>query len=394
MESGQYAMAIFFGVAVIVGAIFIALMYSFLNDNNRQLRELTTELKARREEEQSQAQSEAPRIAEAAASADGKPIPAEPTAMPPAVAAPARPRAAAPLKGKRTLAPEALAAIQRGAAMAAPGPRAMSGNTPAVPAMTQVQTAQAILESEAVIASATLPAAAVSQTTTKKDWNTLLTRRSGPSQAALKPAVYAQPVKVEVRQDLLDAMLGAASSQKTATSSQQAAASSPQAAPSPQPAAAWDVVPSGFHDGYVLSRLVQAHQPVSGLVVSIGVNTADSNAPQPNGHTPASPQVRELIQSLIGAGDFACQSGTDEFLLIYPQERGASAQRRLSSIAQQLWNFQLQALGEFQILCSWGGVEVRSESIVEAIASARERMQETQRGRKQARFEAPLQQAV
>jgi len=61
--------------------------------------------------------------------------------------------------------------------------------------------------------------------------------------------------------------------------------------------------------------------------------------------------------------------------LIYPQERGASAQRRLNQVAQQLWDFQLRSLGSFQILFSWGGVEVRSESIQEAIASASERMQ-------------------
>ena len=39
-------------------------------------------------------------------------------------------------------------------------------------------------------------------------------------------------------------------------------------------------------------------------------------------------------------------------------------------------------MGSLSILFSWGGVEVRSESIDEAIASATERMQETRRGRK------------
>ena len=87
--------------------------------------------------------------------------------------------------------------------------------------------------------------------------------------------------------------------------------------------------------------------------------------------------VCEFIQSLIGPGDFAAQSGTDEFLLIYPSERGASAQRRLGQIAEQLWDFQLRSMGSLSILFSWGGVEVRSESIDEAIASATERMQET-----------------
>ena len=45
--------------------------------------------------------------------------------------------------------------------------------------------------------------------------------------------------------------------------------------------------PAGFHagyqDGYILSHLVQSRHPVSGLVVSIGVNTprgADDSMPE------------------------------------------------------------------------------------------------------------------
>ncbi|HTS77659.1 MAG TPA: hypothetical protein VMG40_15720 [Bryobacteraceae bacterium] len=151
-------------------------------------------------------------------------------------------------------------------------------------------------------------------------------------------------------------------------------------------------VPAGFHEGFVLSQLVQNRKPVSGLVVSIGVNTprnADGSMPE---------SVKQLIQSLIGPGDFACQSSDEEFLLIYPNESGASAQRRLSYVAQQLWDFQLRSLGTFQILFSWGGLEVRSESIDEAIASANERMQQTRRGRKlvtmEARHDSPLRKAV
>ena len=147
-------------------------------------------------------------------------------------------------------------------------------------------------------------------------------------------------------------------------------------------------VPAGFHEGFVLSQLVQSRQPVSGLVVSIGVN-ADASTIE---------QVKGLMQSLIGPGDFACQSNAEEFLLIYPKERGASAQRRLSKIAQQLWDFQLRSLGTFRILFNWGGVEVKGESIEEAIASANERMQETRRSRKlltmEPRHDAGLRKAV
>jgi hypothetical protein len=85
---------------------------------------------------------------------------------------------------------------------------------------------------------------------------------------------------------------------------------------------------------------------------------------------------------LIHADEFACQSSAEEFLLICPGEHGAAAQRRLSRIAQQLWDYQLRSLGTLPFLLSWGGVEVRNESIDEAIASAHDRMHETKRGRK------------
>jgi hypothetical protein len=48
--------------------------------------------------------------------------------------------------------------------------------------------------------------------------------------------------------------------------------------------------------------------------------------------------------------------------------------------------------GSTSILFSWGGVEVASESIDEAVASASERMNETRRNRKL--VEMPLRQAV
>jgi hypothetical protein len=142
-------------------------------------------------------------------------------------------------------------------------------------------------------------------------------------------------------------------------------------------------LPAGLQDGFVLNKLVESRQPVSGLVVSIGVNASSKSGDK----LPAA--VSKLVQSLIGPNDFAAQSGDDEFLLIYPQEHGASAQRRLSLIARQLWDFQLRSLGSFQILFSWGGVEVRSESLEEAIASASERMRETKRGRKLVTMELP-----
>jgi hypothetical protein len=144
-------------------------------------------------------------------------------------------------------------------------------------------------------------------------------------------------------------------------------------------------IPAGFHDGVVLTRLILARQPVTGLVVSIGVTSNPKNGTVPE-------PVNSLIRSLIGGDNFACPTGTDEFLLIYPRLNGAAAQRQLSLVAQQLWDFQLRSLGSTSILFSWGGVEVASESIDEAVASASERMNETRRSRKLVAM--PLRQAV
>src|SRR5262249_48253701 len=101
-----------------------------------------------------------------------------------------------------------------------------------------------------------------------------------------------------------------------------------------------EAFPTGYQDAFVLRRLANSRHQVTGLVVSIGMNTGGS----------IPDQVRILIQSLTGPTDFACQSDTDEFVLIYPNQCGASAQRRLSEIAQQLWDFQLAAMGTFAIV--------------------------------------------
>jgi hypothetical protein len=244
-------------------------------------------------------------------------------------AAPAARALATPGEKRRTLAPEALAAMERGAQLAG-APR----------------TRQPRVEPDPV--EVLRPAEVLSETA------------AAPPPSAPVPRKIRMKVHNATREEkpgLLDAVVAATNS----TVSQQTG----------EPA-----LPAGFQDGFVLSRLVESRQPVSGLVVSIGVN-----APlEQDGSLPAN--VRTFIQSLIGPADFAAQSGEEEFLLIYPGERGASAQRRLTGIAQQLWDFQLRSPGSYSILFCWGGVEVRSESIDEAIASATERMEETRRGRK------------
>ncbi len=332
MELGQYQLQIFVSLVVILGAAFVALICDFLKGNNEQLRELAIELKVRREEELRRSQAMIAQPVQTSTRA------AEPKAEK-RVEAPAARAVAAPPERKRTASADAIAAMERGAAMAsAPRPK-RNLERPA-------EIAPAIEIAPKVVHEPAPEPATEPVMIAKKDWKSLLDKRAGEPRAERTS---------EPRIDL-EAVAAATVSQRAQETS--------------------TGVPAGFHEGFVLSQLVQSRKPVSGLVVSIGVNAprrADGSLPE---------SVHGLIQSLIGPNDFACQSSGEEFLLIYPGERGASAQRKLSEIAQQLWDFQLRSLGTVSILFSWGGVEVRSESIEEAIASANERMQETRRGRK------------
>ena len=418
MELGQYQLQIFVSLLVVLGAAFVALICDFLKGNNEQLRELTIELKVRREEEQRRSQMMTARAMAAPAteqtmledSTGG--VQRDKRIHAPAARAVAKGAAAArgvavagpssrDMNRKRPISPAALAVFERGEKLAA-SPRSRKAATAAprpvinspsdeevlaaismpdeLPVRTEASMTSAPAskvnsrETEPVlnsIASENTITMVQSSSASKKDWSSLLSRKSAGTPAR-SASIDALSPAAEVRADLLDAVVAA-------TASGQAQSDA-------------EAFPAGFHDGFVLSRLVQSRQPVSGLVVSIGVNTprnADGSLPE---------AVRQLIQSLIGPEDFACQSNREEFLLIYPHERGASAQRRLSGIAQRLWDFQLRSMGTFSILFSWGGVEVRSESIDEAIASANERMQETRRGRKlltmELRGDAALRQAV
>ncbi len=94
-----------------------------------------------------------------------------------------------------------------------------------------------------------------------------------------------------------------------------AEAAKPVLQPTGQPESA-SPLPAGFHDSYILNRLTRGGQPVSGLVVSIGIDTNHKSDERDHDG------VHKLIQSLIGSSDFACPSGRQDFLLIYPNEQG------------------------------------------------------------------------
>jgi len=362
----------------------VAIICEHLRRNNLQLRELAVQLDARCAEQERSAQAFLPvvrqyvaetsvaethkRVAvEAGANAGtpvAVPVPAKEakedpkdTALPiaasenPEAAVPAsrpireRQRHSAPRKSarevRRPLSADAVAAIERGVGMAAlPHLKARElGNVTQIdsrvkPAISEpeqfVLVAAASTSAAPSIAALASPGTTLTSGSGKKDWGALLLRNSSTL----------------VSSGLLDQVVAATSSQPSVPS-----------------------VPPGFHEGLVLRQLVQQRRPVNGLVVSVGVEGQVTD------------QVRWLITSLLGPDDFACQATEDEFLLIYPEERGGSAQRRLNTIAEELWCFQLKSLGKYEIRFSWGGVEVRGETMDEAVAGASERMHETLRTR-------------
>jgi hypothetical protein len=349
MELGQYQIQIFVSLLVILGAAFVALICDFLKGNNERLRELTIELKVRREEEQRHVRAIAPQLAAAPERAQ-KPRAIEPPIATPAQPVPPKPAPvkrsaeaaviapkAAATAPRRAVSADAIAAMERGALRAG----ASEMNLPRVAARTSSPAGNPA-SSAAPSQPAPSQPAPPAKTGVRTDWAALLARRPG---AASKPAV-----------------------------------------PAPSAEEILSALPAGFHDGFVLTKLVESKQPVTGLVISIGVSSNSKTAAT----IPA--KVNGFVESLIGPQDFACSSGQDEFLLIYPRLNGAEAQRQLSHVAQQLWDFQLRSLGTTSILFSWGGVEVASESLDQAMASATERMEETRRGRKL--ITMPVRQAV
>jgi len=145
------------------------------------------------------------------------------------------------------------------------------------------------------------------------------------------------------------------------------------------------LVPAGMHDESTLSRLLSINKPFTGLVVSIAISENDGRAPSNEDMMRA---ARLHIGSILRESEFACPTAADEFIMICAGRQGADAQRRLSAIAERLWDYQLRGIGAFSSMMSWGGVDVVNEPLSEAVASATERMSQTKRSRKTVSMDA------
>ena len=142
-------------------------------------------------------------------------------------------------------------------------------------------------------------------------------------------------------------------------------------------------IPVGMQTREVLDGLLATPGVVSGVVVAVGIN--DYKQLQSTHSKSAFEDLMRSVENLVGSmtvnKGFATRRNEDEYLLVFPHDSGAAAQRLLTQISERLWDFQLRSLGSFSILFSWGAVEVVSEQLSEAIAAANEQMYQTKRTR-------------
>jgi hypothetical protein len=396
MDLGPQTISVFVTLFLILAAMGVALIVDLLKGNNEQLRELAIELKAKKDAAERHLESlevhtaallQRPVLA-AGAAAVSKPLLSEAEAMPrPSIVPNNRPTAAASAKAADRPAdaganPEAgfHAAARKGREASAQQPkREMSPAVAAVAQSVEARMAAGKMNPAAAAVAATVveepvlpevqpsvvaaPAAAavvaggmtpeiipvavntgVFQTSAeaRKDWSRILTNRKHEEPP---------PAAVSEEQDNLIRF------------------EAPGRVPVVEESKS---LPVGFHDS-VLRKAAASGMSLQGMVVSIGLNQLDGSQMS---------EVSRFVQSLLEAGDFGCQSGSDEFVLVCPGD-GPASQRRLSGIAERLWDFQLRSMGQLNVQFAWGGMEARAtDRLNDAVASAIDQMTETRRARR------------
>lgn len=145
------------------------------------------------------------------------------------------------------------------------------------------------------------------------------------------------------------------------------------------------LVPVGMFNQWPLEVLFHIHKPFTGLVVLINIGRAHRRS----SHDESLLQiVTACVASLLGGNDFGCRTTDDEFVMVCPGVEGGEAQRRLSQVSEQLWEFQRQGKGNCSLLFSWGGVGTRQKPLSEAVAAAVDRMTQMNRNRKKGSSES------
>jgi hypothetical protein len=137
------------------------------------------------------------------------------------------------------------------------------------------------------------------------------------------------------------------------------------------------LVPAGMFNQWPLEVFLRMNKPFTGLVVLIDLARKHRRA-----HDEGMLQsVTACVAGLLGPSDFGCRTTEDEFLMIFPGQQGADAQRRLNQISETLWQFQQREHGACSLLFSWGGIGAQQKPLSEAVAAAVHRMNQLNRNR-------------
>ena len=137
-------------------------------------------------------------------------------------------------------------------------------------------------------------------------------------------------------------------------------------------------LPPGLHDKNTLAQLMDTGKCVSGVIIYAGLNdfvklTEGKTKPQIDEFLhPAT----KLITSIVRDNDFAARVSEDTWLMVFCGELGNAAQRRIDAVSEKFWDFQLRNLGQVSLTFSTGAVQVEKEPLTDAVAAAKERMEQ------------------
>jgi hypothetical protein len=135
----------------------------------------------------------------------------------------------------------------------------------------------------------------------------------------------------------------------------------------------YDMLPVGYHEYPVLQKVAEFGRPFNGLVISIGLNQLERTEVG---------VVSGFLRTLLQSSDFACMPSSDEFLIVSYNVDGEEAQRRLATVAERLWDFQLRVMGAINVQFAWGGKESTGDSLNDVVAAAVDQMRETRAARR------------
>ena len=95
--------------------------------------------------------------------------------------------------------------------------------------------------------------------------------------------------------------------------------------------------------------------------------------------------IGNLLQSSIRHEDEAYRWGGDEFVVLFQNQRGDVAQKRMTEIEARLRDFRVRGFGVLPISFSWGTAETQGRTLREAVDEADRNMYSLKRTRVSAR---------